>query len=172
MDDHLDNIARIMDEEIQPLLFAQTARRQIDAERSVDVAMLAAFILVALAAAAGVGAALVVGRQIVNPIVRLTNVAVELGKGNLEIRADVESRDEIGALANSFNQMASARQQGEADLQAAQDEIVRTAKLAVIGVWSGGVAHDLRNPIGAIKNASCIIKKRLTSDGVIDVDAN
>ena len=126
LDDHLDNIARIMDEEIQPFLFAQTARRQIDAERSVDVALLAAFILVALAAAAGVGAALVVGRQIVNPIVRLTNVAVELGKGNLEIRADVESRDEIGALANSFNQMASARQQGEADLQAAQDEIIRT----------------------------------------------
>lgn len=37
-------------------------------------------------------------------------------------------------------------------------------------MWSGGVAHDLRNPIGAIKNASYIIKKRLTSDGVIDAD--
>ena len=170
LEDDLESIDRIMSEEIQPLLFAQAARRQIDAETSVDVAILAAFILVALAAAAGVGAAVVVARQIVNPVVRLTNAAIELGKGDLGVRADIDSRDEIGILASSFNQMASARQQVEADLHAAQDEIIRTEKLAVIGQWSGGVAHDLRNPISAIGLASSLIKKRLTSSGVIDVD--
>ena len=154
LEDDLKSIDRIMGEEIQPLLFAQAARRQIDAEASVDFAILAAFILVALAATAGVGAAVVVARQIINPIVRLTNAAVELGKGDLGVRADVESRDEIGILAGSFNQGASARQQVETDLHAAQDEIVRTEKLAVIGQWSGGIAHDLRNSISSIGIAS------------------
>ena len=166
----LEIVDQIIGEEIQPLLFAQSARRLIDAESSVDVAMLAAFILAALAVTAGVGASLVVARQIVNPIVRLTDAAVEFGKGNLEIRADVESSDEIGTLADSFNQMAAARQQGEADLNAAQEEIVRTAKLAVIGQWSAGIAHDLRNPLGGIKNASYLIKKGLTADGSTDAD--
>ncbi|MEE8466231.1 MAG: HAMP domain-containing protein, partial [Dehalococcoidia bacterium] len=165
LENDLENIDRIIGEEIQPLLFAQTARRLIDAEASVDVAILAALILGALAAVVGVGAALVVARQIVNPIIRLTDAAVELGKGNLEVRADVRSRDEIGALANSFNQMAAARQQGEADLGAAQEEIVKTAKLAVIGQWSAGIAHDLRNPLGGIKNASYLLKKGLNSNG-------
>ncbi len=175
LENDLENIDRIIGEEIQPLLFAQTARRLIDAEASVDVAILAALILGALAAVVGVGAALVVARQIVNPIIRLTDAAVELGKGNLEVRADVRSRDEIGALANSFNQMAAARQQGEADLGAAQEEIVKTAKLAVIGQWSAGIAHDLRNPLGGIKNASYLLKKGLDSNGSGDsnrADAN
>ena len=166
----LEGIDRVMGEEIQPLLFAQAARRQIDAEASVDVAILSAFILIALAAVAGVGAAVVVARQIVNPIVRLTNAAVDLGKGDLGVRTDVESRDEIGILASSFKETASARQQGEADLIAAQEEIVRTEKLAVIGQWSGGIAHDLRNPISAITTASSLIKNRLESSGVADVD--
>lgn len=170
LEDDLENIDRIVGEEIQPLIFAESARRLIDAEASVDVAILSAFILAALAAAVGVGAAVVVVRQIVNPIARLTNAAVEFGNGNLGIRADVESTDEIGSLADSFNQMASARQHGEADLKAAQDEIVRTEKLAVIGQWSGGVAHDLRNPLGAIKNASYMLKKGLDSDNVIDAN--
>ena len=100
----------------------------------------------------------------------MTNAAVDLGKGDLGVRTDVESRDEIGILASSFNEMASARQQGEADLIAAQEEIVRTEKLAVIGQWSGGIAHDLRNPISAITMASSLIKNRLESSGVADVD--
>ncbi len=40
------------------------------------------------------------------------------------------------------------------ELQDAQERLVRTEKLAVIGQLAGGVSHELRNPLGAIKNAS------------------
>ena len=39
-------------------------------------------------------------------------------------------------------------------LQDAQEQLVRREKLAVLGQLAGGVGHELRNPLGAIKNAA------------------
>ena len=47
-----------------------------------------------------------VRRTIVNPVQALTSVARALGSGNLSARAKIKSKDEIGVLANVFNQMA------------------------------------------------------------------
>jgi PAS domain S-box-containing protein len=40
------------------------------------------------------------------------------------------------------------------DLREAQEQLVRQEKLAVMGQLAGGVGHELRNPLGAIKNAA------------------
>jgi len=40
------------------------------------------------------------------------------------------------------------------ELQQTQEELVRKEKLAILGQLAGGVAHELRNPLGAIKNAT------------------
>ncbi|MCK4411273.1 PAS domain S-box protein, partial [Candidatus Bipolaricaulota bacterium] len=40
------------------------------------------------------------------------------------------------------------------ELKDAQEELVRKEKLAILGQLAGGVGHDLRNPLGAIKNAA------------------
>jgi len=40
------------------------------------------------------------------------------------------------------------------ELQEAQERLVRQEKLAVLGQLAGGVGHELRNPLGAIKNAA------------------
>lgn len=54
-----------------------------------------------------VGAALVVAQVLAGPIVRLTAVAEEVAAGNLQVVAPVESNDEIGALATTFNSMTA-----------------------------------------------------------------
>ena len=41
------------------------------------------------------------------PIVKLSNAALEIGKGNLDVKVEVTSNDEIGKLSESFNQMVT-----------------------------------------------------------------
>jgi PAS domain S-box-containing protein len=38
-------------------------------------------------------------------------------------------------------------------LEVAQDELVRKERLAILGQLAGGVSHELRNPLGVIKNS-------------------
>jgi PAS domain S-box-containing protein len=56
--------------------------------------------LVVLAVAGGT-------RLLIGPIERLRRVAERVGAGDLEVQARVESRDEIGALASTFNTMTA-----------------------------------------------------------------
>ena len=58
-------------------------------------------IIVALVAIAAVW----ISQSISNPIVHLTAVAEQVATGNIAIQAKIETRDEIGTLANSFNIM-------------------------------------------------------------------
>lgn len=46
------------------------------------------------------------GGQLIHPIEILSSAAIDIGKGNLSTRADVDSKDEVGTLARAFNTMA------------------------------------------------------------------
>ena len=157
--DDLEEIDRIVNEDVQPLIVAETLEALNGAEASVEGATIAVFILIALAVVVGAGTAAIVGRQIVNPIVRLTNVAEELGRGDLSVRASAETNDEIGSLANSFNQMAAARQRAEAQRVTLIAELAaQNAELAQLDElkdnFLSSVSHELRTPLTAIKGSA------------------
>ena len=74
---------------------------------------------------------LYISRLISNPIRKLQAAAMEFGRGNLESRIALRSRDEVGMLAATFNEMAENLQQttvSKTDLEATIAE--RTAELA------------------------------------------
>ena len=73
--------------------------------------------------------------QIVSPVQRLTSAAQKIAAGDLSQRIPTQSRDEIGALATSFNQMADSL---------AQHEELRRNLIA-------DVAHELRTPLTVIQ---------------------
>jgi len=52
----------------------------------------------------------------------------------------------------------------ETELAKAREELVRTTRLAAIGQVSASIAHDLRNPLGAVRNASYLLKRHLPQE--------
>lgn len=52
-------------------------------------------------------------------------------------------------------------------LALAQEDLVRKERLAVLGRLAGGVAHQIRNPLGAIKNAAYVLQRRVAKDGEV-----
>lgn len=52
-------------------------------------------------------------------------------------------------------------------LAMAQEDLVRKERLAVLGQLAGGVAHQIRNPLGAIKNAAYVLQRRVREDGEV-----
>ncbi|MGR3317607.1 MAG: response regulator [Candidatus Anammoxibacter sp.] len=48
-----------------------------------------------------------VTRAVTGPVSRLTNIAIQLGKGELSVRSNINTDDEIGLLAQSFDKMAN-----------------------------------------------------------------
>jgi two-component system sensor histidine kinase BaeS len=93
--------------------------------------------------------AVVLARQILRPVGRLRDTVRELTGGNFEARAEVETRDEIGTLADGVNRLASTLQKNE------------TARRR----WMADIAHELRTPIAILKGELEAIE-----DGVRDQD--
>jgi signal transduction histidine kinase len=51
-------------------------------------------------------------------------------------------------------------------LREAQDEIVRKSKLAQLGQLTATVAHEIRNPLGAVRTASFLIERKVKDKGL------
>ena len=66
-------------------------------------------------------------------------------------RAQVEW---LGEQKEALECEIAERVRAEEALHEAQEQLVRRERLAVLGQLAGGVAHELRNPLGVIKNAA------------------
>jgi signal transduction histidine kinase len=93
-------------------------------------------------------------RSILKSISTLQAGTAIVGSGNLEYRIKTDRKDEVGELAIAFNQMAN-------NLKRASDELVRSEKFASIGQLASAIAHEIRNPLGVIKNSAYFLNLML-----------
>jgi len=67
------------------------------------------------------------------------------------------------ALQIANEQLEQRVAQSTRELEAARDELLRKERLAVLGRLAGGLAHQIRNPLGAVLNAAALLKRHLSA---------
>jgi two-component system NtrC family sensor kinase len=116
---------------------------------------------------------LLLSRVLVKPIKDLVRLTQKISDGDFSQKIEVSSSNEIGQLIGSFNRMIERLKENQESLEnyleslesankklkQAQEELIRTEKLASIGRFAAGVAHEVGNPLGAILGYASILQK-------------
>jgi len=83
-------------------------------------------------------------KNILKPLALIQRTTEDVAKGNYTpIPYEEGRRDEISELIAAFNKMAG-------EIESRQEEVVQSRKIAAIGTFTSGVAHELNNPINNI----------------------
>jgi hypothetical protein len=112
-------------------------------------------------------------RVLVKPLKDLVRLTQRISEGDFSQKIEGTSKNEIGQLIGSFNRMIDKLAENQESLEnyltslestnkklvEAQEELTRTEKLASIGRFAAGVAHEVGNPLGAILGYTSILEK-------------
>lgn len=121
------------------LLQAELARRSI-----AKIAPWALFGAVGVTAALLALAAVALGRALSRPVEQLAQGMLKVAEGDLTARVPEDSRDELGLLARQFNRMTG-------ELEAQRRRLQLTEELAAWQTVARGLAHELKNPLTAMR---------------------
>lgn len=124
-------------------------------------------------------------RMVDQPIKVLTDGTEKLSNGDLGYQIEVQSDDEVGELAQSFNQMSlqlrAANEQivGWAktledrveekthELKSVYDHMLQVEKMASVGKMAAVVAHEINNPLAGILTYAKLLRKWMEA-GTLD----
>ena len=99
----------------------------------------------------GILGALFLARRITGPIKKLAEGTVKIANGDFSQKIDIDTQDEIGHLAQNFNEMSHQLQLTKERMEATQRKLIQAEKLASIGRIAAGIAHEIRNPLTSVK---------------------
>jgi signal transduction histidine kinase len=156
----LRNVTGTVVGELRILRSLENAKRQISAlQRDIVLIWIGAVVV-------GIALTWWLARVILEPVRALDRAAAEIGAGNYDAEVRVDSNDELGRLAKTFNGMC-------ASIRSAREELIRQEQIATIGRLSTSIVHDLRNPLASIYGgAEMLVDDDLTPAQIKRVSSN
>ncbi|MBI3608868.1 MAG: HAMP domain-containing protein [Nitrospirae bacterium] len=109
--------------------------------------------LIAFLAAVVVLIAYLVSVRITRPIRQLEEGTRRIARGELDLQVEIEARNELEHLAQSFHHMAY-------ELKRAQERLIKTERLAAIGEVSSAIHHEINNPLTSVMGYAEILQQR------------
>lgn len=121
-------------------------------------------------------------RVITRPVQQLVEGMREVARGDLERSISIDSNDEMGYLAGSFNKMTQDLKKANEDIQEwvktleskvkekteelmqVQNQLIQSEKLVSLGKLAAGVAHEINSPLTGILTFSNMLLKKIEND--------
>ncbi len=108
---------------------------------------------------------LLIVRTISRPLQRITLAALQVRDGEYGKEVDLrKSNDEIGLLAESFNEMSRKMANDIEQLRQLNEQLIRTEKLAAMGTLAAGIAHEVNNPLASISSLIQMLQSKQNID--------
>jgi len=109
---------------------------------------------------------LLIVRTVSRPLSRIAVAAVKVTNGEYGTQVDLrKSNDEIGVLADSFNNMSRKLASDIEQIREMNEHLLRTDRLAAMGTLSAGVAHEVNNPLASISSLIQMLQKNGRPNG-------
>ncbi len=103
--------------------------------------------------------ATVLAQWLLRPILLLRAGLDRLGQGDTDVTLDFPNRDEFADLGESFNAVSARLAREHADGQLSRAALA--SRLAALGRVSSGIAHEVRNPLNAMRIHLELLRSRV-----------
>jgi diguanylate cyclase (GGDEF)-like protein len=144
---------------------AEKYRRNI--ETALDASYKETILIVMLGLAVSIVLAAVISRAVIRPIQEVRGAAQQIGRGQMSMRIPIHSKDELGELAGSFNEMADnlaklmeERNQAQGELSIAHETLKKSVRELEFRSREAGLLSemaDLLQSCFTVEEASAVI---------------
>lgn len=95
------------------------------------------------------------------PLRYILTASEDLAMGRKVTDLPIESKDELGELACSFNKMRLQLEDKERELILSQGRVHHSNKMAALGEMAAGMAHEINSPVQAISLVAQRVQRQL-----------